>query len=73
MFRWLWSNLVLVTIAQIGMSALVIQDTGSWFLGVLIFGMMVVQYDQMRRNTAMSIVLRRVYVDHKYGQKGMNT
>lgn len=63
---------VIVLTMQLGVATLVTIDTGSVYLGVVLLFMMIWQYDQNRRNRAMSVVLKRLWMDARYGKKGVS-
>lgn len=63
---------VIILTMQLGVATLVTIDTGSVWLGVTLLFMMIWQYDQSRRNRAMSVVLQRLYTDARYGKKGVS-
>jgi hypothetical protein len=63
---------IIVSVMMLGAALLIVIDTRSVYLGVLLLLMMIVQYDQTRRIRAMSVILKRLWTDAKYGQKGVS-
>ena len=63
---------VIVSVLIVGLGTLVVLETGSLWTGLILVGMMVIQWDQAKRVRALALVLKKVYVDAKYGRRGVS-
>ena len=56
----------------LGSCTVIIIDTKSVYLGIALATMMVIQWDQGKRVKALGLVVRKLWIDAKYGRKGVS-